>query len=175
MAQEYRHEKIKEKIEEKKKEEKEKTTEKKVEEKKKEKKVEVKKPKVSEVTAQGKYLPISFKHSVHIAKMIRGKNALKAKRLLEEVIALKRPVPFFRYNKEVPHKKGKGIDAGRYPRKAAYHILKVLMNAMANAKYLELDEKKLIVKEIIANRAVSKERGGKYTHLFIKLAEVKAK
>ncbi len=96
--------------------------------------------------AMGYEMPISFKHAVEICREIRGKKLEDAKKLLEEVIALRRPIPFKRYKKKVAHKSG--LDkwyAGRYPQKACRYILKVLKNLEANAEYKGLDVDKLVI------------------------------
>ncbi len=90
--------------------------------------------------AMGTEHHISPKHALEICNAIRGMRAETAKEYLEEVIALKRPVPFKRHNKKVPHRRGLlGWDAGRYPQKAAKAVLSVLVNATSNAEYRGLD------------------------------------
>ncbi len=149
-------------VEEKSKEEKEKPK----------KKVEIKKPKVSEAKGRGEYLPISSKISVEVCRAIRGKNVEKAKNILKGAIEKKKPIRYFRYKKDTPHRKGKGFGAGRFPVKVSKYILGVLENAIANAKYLELDPDELYVKRSISNRAVSKEsQRGRYTNLEIVVAK----
>jgi large subunit ribosomal protein L22 len=91
-------------------------------------------------------MPISFKHAVEICRFIKGRKIEEAKKLLEDVIALKRPVPFKRYKKKVAHKRG--LDkwyAGRYPQKACKFILKVLKNLEANAEYKGLDVENMVI------------------------------
>ncbi len=89
--------------------------------------------------AMGKELRISRKHAHEIATAIKGKKVNEAREFLEDIIKLKKAVPFRRYKKKVPHRKGKGICAGRYPQKAAKAFLKVLKNAENNAFYKGLD------------------------------------
>ena len=148
------------------------------EEKKEEKKKEVKvvKGKLEVAKASGRNLPISFKKSVNIASMIKGKEVIKAKRLLNEVLNFKRAVPFKRYKRDVPHRKG--IAAGRYATKPVKFILQLLENAIANAKYHDMDESKLYISKILVTRAVSKKKMQKYgfgkaTNVFIELSEKK--
>ncbi|MET1124746.1 MAG: 50S ribosomal protein L22 [Archaeoglobaceae archaeon] len=103
--------------------------------------------------AMGYEMPISFKHAVEICRELRGKRLLDAMRYLEEVIAMKRAVPFRRYKKKVPHRRGlEGWYAGRYPQKAAKHILEVLKNLKANAEYKGLDVEKLVITHIQAQK-----------------------
>ena len=100
--------------------------------------------------ALGKELPISPKFSREICGMIRGMKVDKAIQALEEVIALKRPVPLKRYNKRVSHKQGVG--PGRYPEKAATAILKVIQSAVANAEYKGLDVDNMVLRTITVSR-----------------------
>jgi large subunit ribosomal protein L22 len=67
-----------------------------------------------------------------------------ARVFLEDVIALKKPVPFKRYRRNVAHRHGMvGWDAGRYPEKAAKAVLDVLDNALANAEYKGMESDKM--------------------------------
>lgn len=94
----------------------------------------------------GMELPISPKHAREICRALRGMNAKDAEEYLEDVIALKKAVPFRRYNRNVAHKRGLvGWDAGRFPQKAAREVLAVLRNAMSNAEYKGLESDDLVV------------------------------
>ncbi len=96
--------------------------------------------------AMGYEMPISFKHAVEICREIRGKRVEEAMRLLEDVIEMKRPIPFKKYKKKVAHKRGlEKWYAGRYPQKAAKYVLKVLKNLRANAEYKGLDMESLVI------------------------------
>ena len=96
--------------------------------------------------AMGYEFPISFKHAVEICAALKGKKIDEAVRYLEEVIELKRPVPFKKHDKKVPHKRGlEKWYAGRYPQKAAKHILKVIKNLEANADYKGIEKERLII------------------------------
>lgn len=92
--------------------------------------------------AMGYEIPMSFKHAVEICREIRGKKISEAMKFLEDVIAMRTPVPMRKYKKKVAHKNIPGWYAGRYPQKAAKEILKVLKNLKANAEYkgLNVDE-----------------------------------
>jgi large subunit ribosomal protein L22 len=81
--------------------------------------------------------------------MLRGRKVSMAIKMLEEVIDAKRPVPFARYNTGVAHKPGVG--PGRYPKKSAEAILKVIESAKHNAEYKGLDSENMKVKVITAN------------------------
>jgi len=95
--------------------------------------------------AMGYEMPISFKHAVEICRFVRGRRIVEAKRLLQDVVNLKRPIPFKRYKKKVAHKSIEGWYAGRYPQKACRFILDVLKNLEANAEYKGLDVDKLVI------------------------------
>jgi len=94
--------------------------------------------------AMGMELHISPKHAREICRTLRGMRANSAKAYLEDVVALKRPVPFKRYRRNVAHRHGLvGADAGRYPEKAAKAVLAVLENALANAEYKGMESDNL--------------------------------
>ena len=69
-----------------------------------------------------------------------------AKQLLEDVVALKRPIPFKTHITSVSHKKGMG--PGAYPQKASRYALEVLKNAENNAEYKGLDSENMFVVHI---------------------------
>ncbi len=103
--------------------------------------------------ALNKHLRISPKWAVEICSSIRGKRVEAAKRFLSDVAAKKRALPLKRYKKGVAHRHGlQRAYAGRYPVKAAKHILKALEGAEANAGYKGLDREKLFIKHIAAQR-----------------------
>jgi large subunit ribosomal protein L22 len=93
--------------------------------------------------ARGVELPMSPKKTYEVLNAIRGLPLEKAREFLEEVVELKRAVPFRRYNQETAHKRG--IGPGRYPKKVARNLLQVLQNAEANAEYEGLATDQLIV------------------------------
>ena len=79
----------------------------------------------------------------------------KAKNYLNDVIAMKKSVPFKRHNKKVGHRKGQeGWPSGRYPVKAAEQILRVLENAEANAEYKGMDTERLFIEHISSHRGL---------------------
>lgn len=102
--------------------------------------------------ARGKELHISPKHSMEICRALSGKKVENAKKYLESVIAKEQAVPFKRYVRCIPHKKGPGFGAGRYPVKAAKAILRVLSDAEANAEYSGLDTDNLVIRHIVADK-----------------------
>ena len=94
--------------------------------------------------ASGRELRISPKHAREICKTIKGMMLEDAKNFLEDVIAMRRPVPFRRYKKKVPHRRGlQGFCTGRFPVKAARYILRLLKEVEANAEFKGLNTEKL--------------------------------
>ncbi len=105
------------------------------------------------VRASGRNLNISRKHAVEIMREIRGMRLNDAMRLLEDVIALKRPIPFKRFKRNVGHRRElQGRKSGRYPQKAAKHILKVLQNLKANAEDKGLDPNRIRIIHAVAHK-----------------------
>jgi len=93
-------------------------------------KSEEKKPKKTEVIARGLNLHASKKHLMYISRFIKNKTIDQAISDLQEVIKLKKAVPF---KGEIPHRKGKGIMSGRYPVNASKLIINVLKGLKGNA------------------------------------------
>jgi len=99
--------------------------------------------------AIGKERPISPKFSREICQMLKGKNVAVAITMLEEIEALKRPVPTRRHNFGVAHKRGAG--PGRFPQKAAKAIREVIESAKANAEYKGLDADNMRIRVLAAH------------------------
>ncbi len=93
---------------------------------------------------------ISPKFAREVAGMIRGMRVDRAMEMLEEVIALERPVPLKRYNKRVSHKKGVG--PGRYPVKVSRTILETIRSAASNAEYKGLAPMEMALTTITVSR-----------------------
>ena len=103
--------------------------------------------------ASGRDLRVSHKAAREICHYVKGMKLDKAKDVLQEVVALKRPVPYRRHNKKVAHRKGvQGFDAGRYPKKAAAAILKVLDQVEANAEFKGLYSDRLKIIHIASHK-----------------------
>ncbi len=118
--------------------------------KKVERKQEQKKPKIkkTEASVNSFSLPISTKKSVGISKFIKNKRIDQAILDLEEVLKFKKAVPM---KGEIPHRKGKGIMSGSFPKKATEHFIKLLKSLAANANANELENP--IISEVITNMA----------------------
>jgi len=101
-------------------------------------------PGVTVARARGIELPISPKKTYEVLNAIRGLPVDRARSILEGVLALERPIPFRRYNQETAHKKATG--PGRYPKKVAKNVLRLLESAEENAEYEGLDTDRLFVR-----------------------------
>jgi large subunit ribosomal protein L22 len=129
--------------------------------------------------ASAQNLSVSTKHCVEICRYLRYKSTSQAKKILEEVIKLKKAIPFKRYNRDVGHKPG--MAAGRFPRKAAAEVLKLIKSVEANAQFKGLNTSSLKITKILANKAAIPLTGGrqrtgtKRTHLEIEVKETRAK
>ena len=96
--------------------------------------------------AVGRELRVSPKNTREVCNTIKGMSLDRAKRYLEKVILMERPVPFKRNNKKVGHRHGMHefkFPSGRFPQKSARHVYEVLMNAESNAEYKGLDPDRL--------------------------------
>lgn len=96
--------------------------------------------------SMGKELHISKKHAHEIASAIKGKKVDDARKFLEGVVSLKQAVPYKRYTRNIPHRKG--MCTGRYPQKAAKEFLLVLKNVESNATYKGLDSENLRITHV---------------------------
>ncbi|MDK2463544.1 MAG: 50S ribosomal protein L22 [Candidatus Korarchaeota archaeon] len=107
----------------------------------------------NQVKASARDLRVSFKEMVELVRELRGKSLEDARRILEDVISLRRPVPFKRYKKGVGHRRQlQGWKAGRYPVKAAKLVMKLLKSAEANAEQKGLDTERLFIRHIAAQQ-----------------------
>lgn len=96
------------------------------------------------VRASGREVRVSHKSAREVCKTIKGMMLTQAKQYLKDVMAKKRAVPFRRFKKKGGHRRGlEKAFAGRYPVKAAKHILKILEGAEANGEYKGLDTERL--------------------------------
>jgi large subunit ribosomal protein L22 len=108
------------------------------------------------VKAIGRDMDISFKDTVMISDSIRGMMLPKAIQLLEDVVKKKRPVKYTRFQKGVGHRKGTQVKVGKYPQKAARHMLAVLRNMEANAEFKGLEASKIKLFHVEALKGISR-------------------
>ncbi len=129
--------------------------------------------------AQALNMPISMKHSVEISRHLRYHSVRYAKQFLEEVISLKKAVPFRRFRRDVGHKRG--MASGRFPQKAAGAFLRLIKDAEANSQVLGMDPSRLKIQTLVSNQAAvpffggRRRHGTKRTHLRIEVKEVPTK
>ena len=89
---------------------------------------------------------ISPKDAREVCNTIKGMKIEDAKKMLEDVIVMKKVIPIKHYKGGVPHKQQDAkFYAGRYPIKATDEILKLLTELEANAEHKGLDIEKLII------------------------------
>ena len=99
---------------------------------------------VVHVRASLREVDVSPKEAREVCAAIKGLPLAKAREILNDVVELRRPIPFRRYSKKVGHKAGlQGYYAGRYPIKVAKAVLKLLDSLEANAEYRGLDTSRL--------------------------------
>ncbi len=131
--------------------------------------------KKEEAIAHAKNLHVSKRHGVYICQFIKNKKIDAAIRDLEEVIKLKKAVPF---KGEIPHRKGK-IMSGRYPIKGAKLFLPLLKGLKGNALVNGLDLDKTVINYASANFGFrpAKRTGGKAkrTNILLKAKELEGK
>ena len=104
-------------------------------------------------------VPVSTKHSIEISKFLRYKPVSFAKAYLNEVIDLKKAIPFKTFNRDRGHKAG--MAAGRFPEKAAKEFLKLLNSAESNAQFKGLNVSNLKIVKLLANKAAIPMTGGR--------------
>ena len=107
----------------------------------------------------GRNLPVSKKIAYEVTNHIRGRPVDKAIALLQDVQKLKTPVPYKRYNRDTPHRKG-DFAAGRFPEKAARYIIPLLESLKANAENKGLTGE-LIIVHSAANMTGKRHRYGR--------------
>lgn len=94
--------------------------------------------------AAGREIPVKPKFGVNVCKAIKGKTVEQARAFLEDVVELKRAVPFRVHKRQVKHRKG-GVGPGQYPVNTARAVLRVLNDAASNAEYKGLDPDNMYV------------------------------
>ena len=111
-------------------------SEKKEEKLKAEKKTLQEKKKKTEAIVMAQNIPISTKHSAAICRFIKNKKIDSAISDLEAVLKFKKVVPM---RGEIPHRHGKGMMSGRFPKKASENFIKLLKSLKANSNYNGLE------------------------------------
>jgi ribosomal protein L22 len=145
-------------------------TEVKEEPKKEEKKI-VKK---EEAIANGLSIHASKRHCMYICDFIKGKKIDEALAMLDEVIKLKRAIPF---KGEIPHRRG--MHSGRYPVNACKLFIPILKGLKGNVIVNQMDLDKSRIYYACANWASRPQRKGgvkaKRAHVLLKAKEMEYK
>lgn len=139
-------------------------------EKKQEAKTKIKKVIKTCAVVNGRDLHISTKQGMAICDMIRGKDIDTVLKMLEEVSVFKRVVQM--NNRQVGHRHGKGIMAGRYPITANLEFIRLVKQLKANALHNELELEKYVIFCLVNKAGGAWKSGGrraKRSHVFLKL------
>ena len=105
------------------------------------------------VKASLRDVSMSYKFTVETLRLIRGKSIGEAKKILEEIINMKRAVPLRRYKKKVGHKSTVS-GPGRYPVKVAKNLLKLLDNLENNAEFKGLNVENVRIVHAAAHKGM---------------------
>jgi large subunit ribosomal protein L22 len=95
--------------------------------------------------AKAENINASFKDLAEVCGRIRGKKAEWALGFLERVADGKAAVLYRSHNRKLGHRRELGGKQGRYPKKAAKAVLKVLNSAIANGRVKGLGEEYNII------------------------------
>jgi len=103
--------------------------------------------------------PISRKEAYEVLKVIKGMKLSEAKKLINDVLNFKTPIPYTRYKLSIAHKKGLSqvfpkfkSPIGRYPVKVCKYLLKLLENVENNAVNKGLNPESLVITHAAAHR-----------------------
>lgn len=142
----------------------------KAETKKEEPKKEVKLIKKDEAIANALSIHASKKHCMYICDFIKGKKIDQAIAELEQVIKLKRAIPF---KGEIPHRRN--MHSGRYPTAACKLFIPLLKGLKGNVIVNQMDLDKTKITYACANWASRPQRKGgvkaKRAHVLLKARE----
>ncbi len=104
------------------------------------------------VKASLREIDASPKWSREACKAIVGLTIPEAKRLMEDVVAMKRMIPYRRYKKKRAHH-AQTRGPGGYPVKVARYMLKLLESLEANADFKGLDADEVVITHAAAHKA----------------------
>lgn len=121
--------------------------------------------------ALGKNMPISWKDATEIGRFIKGDTVEKAERKLEKVIEKEVPVPYTKFDSDAGHKSGAG-DSGKYPVKAAKHMLEIVQESASNAEHQGLNPGSLHVDNVITHKGNEYATPGRFRGEKTKAAHV---
>jgi len=108
--------------------------------------------KKSIIFASARDLNVSFKDLCAVCDSVRYRSVPSAMKILDSVINDGRPIEYRRHNKYMGSRHELGGKKGRYPRKCATMVRKVLVNVSANAKNKGEDPEYMYVVHAAANK-----------------------
>jgi large subunit ribosomal protein L22 len=114
---------------------------------------------------------MSAKVAIEMCNYLRHRKLAQAKMLLEEVLAMKRAIPFKRFTNGVGHRRGK-MASGRYPQHGSEIFLKLLNSVEANAQVKGLNVTELEITHICAQRASRPMHQGRSAGRYFKRAHI---
>ncbi len=115
-----------------------------------------------EAKSQAHDLDASWKDFTNICRAIKNKSVEESRKILDGAISMKMPIRYVMHNTGLGHRSQLGGKKGRFPKKEAKIMLKLLGNAVSNANQKGLDEKKLFVKFAAANKQNTMKRYRKF-------------
>lgn len=121
--------------------------------------------------AIGRDVDVSPKQAIEICNRLRRKSLSRAKQILQDAIAMRKPIEFTRFTNGLGHKPG-NIAAGRYPVKASQTILALLESAEVNAQSKGLNTSNLSIIHVCAHRANEPFHAGRQRRSQMKRAHV---
>jgi large subunit ribosomal protein L22 len=111
-------------------------------------------------TARATNVDMHSKHCFQITRALRGMQAGAAIEYLDEVIELKKAIPYTRRSRKgrggntmAGHRKGK-MGPGKYPRKASRAFIKLIESAMDNARqhHEDVEPEDMVITHLAAHR-----------------------
>ncbi|MFC1769119.1 50S ribosomal protein L22 [Nanoarchaeota archaeon] len=118
----------------------------------------------------GSSVPVSPKKAIEISNLLRNKSLAFAKATMNDVVENGKAIPYTRFNKGVGHKTG--IGPGRYPKKSASEVLKLLNSLEANAQFKGLDTNNLVIVKMVANKSSKVWRYGRMRRRIMKRSNI---
>ncbi|RJQ17554.1 50S ribosomal protein L22 [Candidatus Woesearchaeota archaeon] len=126
-----------------------------------------------QITAKvsGRDLSISRKTGIEICNHLRNRTTKQAKSILEDAIALKRPIPHKRFTNGLGHKRG-NLTSGRYSIKACTELLNMIKSAESNAQDKGLNINALKIVHFATQKASTPFHHGRQTRRKTKRSHV---
>ncbi|MBU1197348.1 50S ribosomal protein L22 [Candidatus Micrarchaeota archaeon] len=97
--------------------------------------------------AQAFDLDASYKDMSQVLRAMKGLSIKEARKVLDDIVSKKQPIAYKKFNKHMSHRSQLGGKKGRFPRKEAIIVLRLLKNAEANANYRGLNVDEMIVRQ----------------------------